>query len=60
MKPSAIVAGFAKGLGHKHADPSGDAHMEPHDLAEIYMQRHRQPCSTWTHALDSRPWCEKF
>lgn len=46
--------------GHKYADPGGDAHMDPKDLAEIYMSLHRQPRSTWTHELDVRPWCEKF
>ena len=46
--------------GHKHVDPGGDAHMDPKDLAEIYIQLHKQPRSTWTQELDVRPWCEKF
>lgn len=46
--------------GNKYADPGGDAHMDPKDLAEIYLSLHRQPRSTWTHELDVRPWCEKF
>lgn len=53
-----ILDGVIK--GHKHADPGGDAHMDPKDLAEIYMQLHNQPRSTWTQELDVRPWCEKF
>ncbi|WP_394196047.1 SDR family NAD(P)-dependent oxidoreductase [Litoreibacter albidus] len=40
---------------HKHADPGGDAHMDPKDLVEIYMQLHKQPRSTWTQELDVRP-----
>ena len=46
--------------GHKHVDPGGDSQMNPKDLAEIYMQLHNQPRTTWTQELDIRPWCEKF
>lgn len=53
-----IIDGVIK--GHKHADPGGDAHMDPKNLAEIYVNLHKQPRSTWTHELDVRPWCEKF
>ncbi|WP_299959428.1 SDR family NAD(P)-dependent oxidoreductase [uncultured Roseobacter sp.] len=51
-----IIDGVIK--GHKHDDPGEDAHMHPKDLAEIYVNLHRQPRSTWTHELDVRPWCE--
>ncbi|WP_299732285.1 SDR family NAD(P)-dependent oxidoreductase [uncultured Tateyamaria sp.] len=53
-----VIDGVIK--GHKHADPGGDAHMDPKNLAEIYVNLHKQPRSTWTHELDVRPWCEKF
>lgn len=44
----------------KHSPTRADAQFKPKDLAEVYLNLHKQPRSTWTHELDVRPWCEAF
>ncbi|MAZ05523.1 SDR family NAD(P)-dependent oxidoreductase [uncultured Marinobacter sp.] len=34
--------------------------IEPDDLAEIYWQLHKQPCSAWTFEQDARPFAESW
>lgn len=34
--------------------------IEPDDLAEIYWQLHKQPCSAWTFEQDARPFSESW
>jgi len=46
--------------GHKHPPTGNDSQFKPEELAELYLNLHKQPRSTWTHELDVRPWCEKF
>ncbi len=39
----------------------GEAGMlKPSELADLYLQIHNQPRSTWTFETDVRPWMEKF
>lgn len=39
----------------------GEAGMlKPAELADLYLQIHNQPRSTWTFETDVRPWMEKF
>ncbi|MFM9883008.1 MAG: SDR family NAD(P)-dependent oxidoreductase [Burkholderiales bacterium] len=39
----------------------GEAGMlKPNELADLYLQIHNQPRSTWTFETDVRPWMEKF
>lgn len=37
-----------------------DGLVVPDELAEVYLQLHRQPCSAWTFELDLRPWMERW
>lgn len=46
--------------GPKYPPKEGDVQFMPKDLAQIYLNLHKQPRSTWTHELDVRPWCEPF
>ncbi len=32
--------------------------MQPADIAEMYVQIHRQPRTIWTQELDLRPWSD--
>lgn len=37
-----------------------DALLNPDHIAANYVMLHHQPRTAWTHALDLRPWCEKW
>ncbi len=37
-----------------------DSLLAPDDIAETYLQLHRQAKSAWTQELDLRPWVERF
>lgn len=53
-----IIDGAIKGPKQPNADER--KLIDPKDLAETYLQLHKQPQSTWTQELDVRPWCEPF
>lgn len=43
------------------ANSSGpDALLDPHAIAETYLQLHRQPRSAWAWEIELRPWVETF
>jgi NAD(P)-dependent dehydrogenase (short-subunit alcohol dehydrogenase family) len=37
-----------------------DGLLQPDDIAETYLDLHRQDRSAWTHEIDLRPWGEKW
>lgn len=37
-----------------------DGILDPELIAENYWNLHCQPCTTWTHELDLRPWIEEW
>jgi NAD(P)-dependent dehydrogenase (short-subunit alcohol dehydrogenase family) len=57
-----VIDGQIEAEGRKHLlDERGpDSLLKPADIAEAYLQLHRQPRSAWTQELDLRPWVEKF
>jgi NAD(P)-dependent dehydrogenase (short-subunit alcohol dehydrogenase family) len=57
-----IIDGQIESERYRHLiDERGEESLlAPDAIAELYLQLHRQPRSTWTHEIDIRPWLEKF
>lgn len=57
-----IIDGQIESDRYRHlVDERGeDSLLAPDAIAELYLQLHRQPRSTWSHEVDVRPWSEKF
>ena len=57
-----VIDGQIESERYRHlVDQRGEESLlAPDAIAELYLQLHRQPRSTWSHEIDVRPWLEKF
>jgi NAD(P)-dependent dehydrogenase (short-subunit alcohol dehydrogenase family) len=55
-----IDGGIAKDNDPRANEKGPDALLDPNDIAETYLQLHRQPRSAWAWEIELRPWVENF